>query len=158
MSSTDRQIDRYSTLQAVWTFRAFALISLAINSWPVTPGFYKGRRDDNTWTISYTETADQHTKKSGYTRQSKVVGLQQFKRDGHTNTLKIVWNTACKCCSKQSSTRVSTSSLVSLTIVHVIGLFCSWYMRKQGMHTPPVRLQRVVQFRRNWRSIYSTTC
>ena len=39
MSSTDRQIDLYSTLQAACTDRAFSIISPAIgySYWPVTP-------------------------------------------------------------------------------------------------------------------------
>ena len=56
MSSTDRQIDRYSTLKScVNRSRVFHCVPrdwlLAGNS----PGCYQGRRDDNTCTISYFE-------------------------------------------------------------------------------------------------------
>ena len=75
VSSTDQQIDRFSTFQAAWTDRAFSIISLAIAYWRVTP--LDATRVDDTIILVLFRTRRQQidTRRSGYTRQSKVENM-----------------------------------------------------------------------------------
>ena len=137
-SSTDRQIGRYSTLQAAWTVRVFPIISRAIDKsilWPAGRWFppLDATRVDETIMLTAGSTSTWcrpvpfralkqqiDARGSGFTRRSKV-GVHQFKRDRHTKALKHVnfWTTTyvryelLAACFLKKKTRKCESSYVS---------------------------------------------